>query len=125
MTPLEDANAALTPSARRFPTDMSQSVEEAEIRAMDVQRDSDVQMRTLRPVWAERLLKASKVWLVAVFCIVVLQGFGRSVFHLSDPVMIAFITTTTLNVLASLAVVVKFIFPDKKEKERPRLDVTT
>jgi hypothetical protein len=113
MTPLEDANAALTPPARRFPLDMSQSVEEAEIRAMDAQRESDVQIRTLRPVWATRLLRVSVAWLVAVFCLVALQGFGGSVFHLSDPVIIAFITTTTLNALTSLAVVVKFIFPKK------------
>jgi hypothetical protein len=114
MTPLEDANAAGTPSTRRFPPDMSQSVEEAEIRAMDVERVGALQIRELRPKWATRLLVASVVWLTAVFGLVALQGFGGLRFHLSDPVMIAFITTTTLNVLASLAVVVKFIFPDKK-----------
>jgi hypothetical protein len=91
---------------------MSQSKEEAEVRAMDVQRESDLQVRELRPVWARRLFITSVVWLLAVFGLLVAQG--RGCVHLAESVLVAFITTTTANVLATLVVVVKFIFPDKK-----------
>lgn len=81
---------------------------------MDVQREADLQMRELRRKWAIGLFIVSVVWLIAVSGLVVLQGFGGSVFHLSDMIMTTFIGSTTVNVLATLLIVVKYIFPIKK-----------
>jgi uncharacterized membrane protein len=98
---------------------MSQSKEEAEIRAMDVERVGIVNERELlrkfrEPmVWFLALL--SVLWLVGCAALLFLQGFSRfSHFSLPDSVLIAAITTTTANVLAMLVVVVKFIFPGRK-----------
>ena len=122
MTPRDGVGAAgssTEPGTNRFPRDMSQSKEEAEIRAMDVERVGIVNERELlrkfrEPmVWFLALLSA--LWLVGCAALLFLQGFSRfSHFNLPDSVLIAAITTTTANVLAMLVVVVKFVFPDRR-----------
>jgi hypothetical protein len=40
-----------------------------------------------------------------------LTGFACRGFHLSDPVLIAVATTTTANLIGTLLVVAKYLFP--------------
>ena len=50
-------------------------------------------------------------WLVCVAVAVFLAGFSYKDFSLSDKVLIAFITSTTINVVGLFVVVAKWMFP--------------
>lgn len=59
------------------------------------------------------------IWQFAIFVLAVLQGIG--LFHLSDPVLIALVTTTTANVIGLLVIVMKFVFaPLPPPKQRTK-----
>jgi hypothetical protein len=62
-----------------------------------------------RETLAGRLFWLTLSWVVAIFIVILLQGFCRS-FNLHDNVMIAFIGGTTANVIGLLAVVVRYFF---------------
>ena len=67
-----------------------------------------------RDKYARRLFLLVVGWILAVFAIVLLQGFlghvDKQIFYLSDGVVIAFISGTTANVLGLLAIVVRYLF---------------
>lgn len=67
------------------------------------------QKQKLRSYFAIGLAVLTIVWLLAVLAIVVCCGFN--LFMLSDAVLIALITTTTVSVLGILAIVVRYLFP--------------
>jgi hypothetical protein len=86
--------------------------EEAEIRYLDVQTESELQTREARRKWAPKFFYLSCVWLGLVALLLIMQGFR--IFHLSDAVLIAAVTTTTANILGTLAVVANYMFPKKR-----------
>src|SRR5271165_3282390 len=101
---------------RRFPGTPSESKEEAEVRAMDVNSDHILNerelLKNLRKPMVIFLALLSLCWLVSCGDLLLLQGFSRFTgFNLATSAVIALITTTTANVLAMLVVVVKFVFP--------------
>jgi hypothetical protein len=123
MTPRDDASvpgsSAGSSRVIRFPNTPSQSIEEADVRAKDVETEGVQNQRELlkeqRKPMVAFLKRLSACWLAGCAFLLLLQGFSRlSHFHLGDSVLIAAITATTANVLAMLVVVVKFIFPDRK-----------
>ena len=75
-----------------------------------------------RQVYAFLLLLFSVVWMV--FIGMFLRDFGRATLYsafdgskpVSDPVMIALITTTTLNVLGLFYIVARWLFPQKSSQ---------
>ena len=65
------------------------------------------------------------LWLFAVFCIILLNGFGgirtgqevREIhFHLSDAVLVALISGTTATVIGLFLVVVRYLFPRRDHR---------
>jgi hypothetical protein len=52
-------------------------------------------------------------WLLVVVIFVVLTGFRAWGFHLSDTVLVAFITSTTLNVMGLFLVAARWLYPPK------------
>ena len=59
------------------------------------------------------------VWQTAILCIVWQQGWGMM--SLTSPVLMALVTTTTLNVFGILIIVMKFVFPAPiPTKKKPR-----
>ena len=54
-------------------------------------------------------------WVVAILIILLIQGFlsPLRIFSLSDPVVLALIGGTTVNVLGIFAIVVSYLFPKK------------
>ncbi len=56
-------------------------------------------------------------WLSLIFVIVILEGFGVTICHhafkLSDPVVLALIGGTTVNVLGIFIIVVRYLFPQR------------
>jgi hypothetical protein len=70
-----------------------------------------IQDREERRRFAPRIYWATIAWLVAVLATIVLEGFGVGGFQLPDAVLIALITSTTLNVISVLVTVVRYLFP--------------
>jgi hypothetical protein len=53
------------------------------------------------------------VWLLLVATLLLFQGFGLAHFRLGEPVILAAIGATTVNVLGILYVVANYLFPKK------------
>ena len=54
-------------------------------------------------------------WLVSVFAILILQGFGKILcFELSESIAITLITGTTINILGIFIIVVNYLFKKGK-----------
>jgi hypothetical protein len=70
----------------------------------------------LRLDYAKKLFSLVCFWLLCVVVAVGLSGFKWCGFQLSESVLIAFITTTTVNVVGLFIVVAKWLFPDVKSK---------
>jgi hypothetical protein len=64
-----------------------------------------------RDKWAGRLFPVCTWWLVAVVLVMGLEGFHLWGFHLDNSVLIAFIGTTTADVLGLGYIVVNYLFP--------------
>ena len=84
-------------------------------------REQDARIRQLEQNIAERKKYANRIfylvcsWLCFVAALVLLNGiqdwFTFIPFHLSDAVLIALITTTTINVIGVFLFVVRYLFP--------------
>ena len=69
------------------------------------------QVHSLRIDYAGNIFILICVWLLFVIATVYLDGFAYKEFDLSDNVLIAFITSTTVCVLGLFVVVAKWMFP--------------
>jgi len=65
----------------------------------------------LRLDYTGHIFKLVCAWLACVVACVVLSGFGWRGFKLPDSVLIAFITSTTVNVVGLFVLVAKWMFP--------------
>ena len=65
----------------------------------------------LRLDYTAHIFKLVCAWLACVVACVILSGFGLGGFKLSDSVLIAFITSTTVNVVGLFVLVAKWMFP--------------
>jgi hypothetical protein len=61
-----------------------------------------------REAWAEPVFRISLGWLIIVLPLIAAQGLGRIRYWL------ALVTTTTANILGTLAIVLRFIFPERR-----------
>ena len=74
-----------------------------------------------RRKWGERVFWLLVGWLIADFLFVCFQGFGYNGFHVSDPIIITLISTTTVNVLGLGYVVANYLFPKpSNDKDEPQ-----
>lgn len=68
--------------------------------------------------YSAKIFKLVGVWLLVVFALLLLAGFGsQRWFHLSDTVLVAFLTTTTVNVLGIFIIVANWLFPKKANSD--------
>ncbi len=67
-----------------------------------------IQDNAERKTYANRIFFTTIGWLLVVIIILVFSGRGWLKF--SDGVLISLITTTTINILSSLVLVVKYLF---------------
>ena len=61
-----------------------------------------------RKTYAIRIFKLTCIWAFVIFAIVISQGLGKM--SLSDKVLIALITSTTINFFGFFLLVVKYLF---------------
>jgi hypothetical protein len=66
-----------------------------------------------RKKYATSFFILSCIWLLLVAAILLFQGFALAHFRLGEPVMLAAIGATTVNVLGILYVVANYLFPKK------------
>jgi lipopolysaccharide export LptBFGC system permease protein LptF len=71
----------------------------------------------LRLGYSSRIFWLVCCWLVCVAASVFMSGFNFHGFSLSDNVLIAFITSTTVNVVGLFVVVAKWMFPNSNNKK--------
>lgn len=71
----------------------------------------------MRKKFAPWLFGLVCVWLVVVSVAIFFSGFKFYCFNLSDKVLIAFIATTTANVLGLFYVVAKWLYPNDSHKK--------
>lgn len=69
------------------------------------------QNHNLRVSYTGRIYRLVVTWLGCVVACVLLAGFGCWGFRLSDAVLVAFITSTTVNVVGLFVLVAKWMFP--------------
>ena len=112
--------------------DYSVSLEELELRTrlnavevLEHELEAKRFMLDMRKRYAKYLFGLCVAWLIFIGCIIWMSGMGGTYCHpfkLSDAVLIALITTTTLNVLGLFLGVTLWLFPrlDSSGKTRPR-----
>ena len=68
-----------------------------------------------RKKYAGRIFWLISSWLIGIFLILILQGFGSNShwFALSEAIVIAAIGGTTINVIGIFIVVAKYLFPKR------------
>lgn len=68
--------------------------------------------RTQRETYAKRIFGLVCAWIILIFALLLCQGFGDTIHYkpLSDKVLITLISSTTINVIGTLIIVLKYIF---------------
>lgn len=114
---------AAVQKAARFERSAAKT-EDSELRIEDERKTLEVgglrdelerlkNLHTIRKVYLGLLFSLTVVWLLIVVVCVLMAGFHFSGFTLSDSVLIAFITSTTLSVLGLFHFAAKWLYPSK------------
>ncbi len=128
-----EAAAAAEKGTPEDPINLEKESVALELAKCDIQSRHDERIRNsdlhgLRKTFLPALFRLAVAWMAAVVVILVLQArlssdaFENSTslwvpkFKLSDPVLITFITTTTVNVLGMFIIAAKWLFPTPKEE---------
>lgn len=91
-----------------------ESKEQVEIRLLQLHAESELQRREARNSYGRKFFLLCCVWLGLVLAVVI--GSGLSYLRLSDAVLVAALTTTTANILVTLVIVAKYLFPSSGSK---------
>ncbi|MCP4263971.1 MAG: hypothetical protein GY777_00070 [Candidatus Brocadiaceae bacterium] len=92
-------------------------LEESEVKFLKHKLLEAQDTHKLRLNYASRIFLIVCIWLGCVIVGVFLTGFKILGFSLSDKVLIAFITSTTISVLGLFIVVAKWLFPINNKKK--------
>lgn len=82
-----------------------------EVKVLQDQLGQIQKNHDLRVSYTGRIFWLVVGWLVGVVLCVMLAGFGGWGFRLSDAVLVAFITSTTVNVVGLFVLVAKWMYP--------------
>ena len=84
-------------------------------------KDESVRLTELhdtRKQYVGRLFWLITAWLAVVVALVALTATLKNIFTLADSVLIAFITSTTVSVIALFVIVAKWLFPAAKDDKK-------
>jgi Fe2+ transport system protein B len=77
----------------------------------------------LRKEYTDKLFGLILWWLIVVVTFILLSATAKPAFNLSDTVLVAFITSTTVSVLGLFVLVAKWLFPSsQKDDENKKND---
>ena len=73
--------------------------------------DTSRSARTQRETYARRIFRLVCAWIVLIFVLLLCQGFGDVIHYkpFSDKVLITLISSTTVNVIGTLIIVLKYM----------------
>lgn len=102
----------------RFAVQPGDSLSEGQAAAQNRRLDEALKLERIRRTYAHRIFWLTLGWLSLVLLILgasgsSLQTLGLNRFHLEDTVLIAFITTSSLQVLGLMVIVAKWLFPQE------------
>ena len=100
----DDANASDDESKKRA---------EAETKGVELDNADKAGNIKLRKIYSKLLFWVLILWLIAILVVFVL--IGRKILLYADSVIIAFITTTTMNVIGIYLIVARYLFPSKSQ----------
>jgi len=75
------------------------------------------ELHDTRKQYVGRLFWLITAWLAVVIALVALTATLKNTFALADSVLIAFITSTTVSVIALFVIVAKWLFPSANDKD--------
>ena len=93
---------------------IKQQIAEAELERIKLNNRSDEQNIENRKKYGYLIYLLVIGWLVILSTILFFHGFNVGDFTLSDGVLIALITGTTVKVIGLLAIIVNYLFPKPK-----------
>jgi len=73
-----------------------------------------VQNQGARKIYSYRIFVITSCWLGSVILILMFQGFKVFGFSISNPVLVALLGTTTVNVLGFFVIVIQYLFNKQK-----------
>ncbi len=76
------------------------------------------ELHDTRKQYVGRLFWLITAWLAVVVALVALTATLKNVFTLADSVLIAFITSTTVSVIALFVIVAKWLFPSANDEKK-------
>jgi hypothetical protein len=107
---VEPASPDKTAELEKNELEIDQEKETKRLQNVALKQDID-----LRKEFAWDIFYLIVAWLVLVFVLLILQGFAATIcshkFSLSDSVVLALISGTTVNVLGIFLIVVRYLFP--------------
>lgn len=122
-----EALANVEDARRRGPTeepedpsvDLYDYRQEYEIQTLQQQLVEAVETHEHRIAYIGRVFWLVVAWLACVVLCIVLTGYQDTGFILSDRVLIAFITSTTVNVVGLFVIVAKWLYPSTPLIKKP------
>jgi|GEM_PF-4870000 len=108
----KSAEAEIRTDDERKTLELAQS--RIELRELEKKYDEGHALFDTRKEYAGKLFWLIVSWLSAVIILIAMAGFRAWGFSLSDSVLIAFITSTTVSVLGLFIVAAKWLFPSDK-----------
>ena len=117
--PIEIKRPLREPAGEPDPQTSEENKDLAKQRREDLVNLQLEQDLTERKKYAGRIFWLVVGWIVAIFAVVVLQGFSaKTEFSISDSVLMTLIGGTTINILGIFIVVANYLFP--KTNASPR-----
>ena len=107
---IEDIAPPSVPASTQADPNTLQEQSYLEKSARDAELESFKQDVKHRAEYAPKIFILVVVWVVLIFGLLIFQGFSVFGFHLSDSVLIAAISGTTLNILGLFVIVANYIF---------------
>lgn len=104
--------AELGSAAEETEPDLSLDLKEHQIKSLQQELQEAQDTHKTRLKYVSRIFWLVCGWLVCVAFAVFFAGWSFKAFNLSDQVLIAFITSTTINVVGLFVVVAKWLFPN-------------
>ena len=105
-----------------IPSEDTKGAYSEEQKSLKARRKQDIKdrkdARRQRRKYAHRIFVLCCSWVCAIFILLMFAGFGSYAhfrFYLSEPVILAAIGSTTVNIIGVFLIVVRFIFHDKKD----------
>ncbi|MEO5891779.1 MAG: hypothetical protein ABIQ31_16145 [Ferruginibacter sp.] len=84
------------------------------VKALEVYNSTASQNISERKKYATMIFRLTVGWTIAIFFVIILNGFNLYCFYISDKVLITLITTTTINFLGFFLLVTKYLFNTKE-----------